>query len=72
VYGVAGYTLEPASIIFNHDFAKALWGEADGYIIRAFKPNGNQIYGQEVPVYKVHLQRMVIADDPIAYLGKNI
>lgn len=46
------------AIIFNHDFAKALWG---GEI-------------QVVPAdpytrvnWKYHLQQMVIADDPIDY-----
>lgn len=45
---------------FNHDFAKALWGD----------------YTNDVnyPQYswQYHLQNMVISDDPIAYLGANI
>lgn len=40
-------------IIYNHDFAKALWGE---------KPLG----------WRYHLQMMVVADDPIEYLGEHL
>lgn len=46
-------------IIFNHDFAKALWGE--GWNFDSTQPN-----------WEYHLQTMVIADNPIKYLGKNI
>lgn len=61
-------------IIFNHDFAKALWGEA----VLKFSPTdftGPEDFNKEffeLPAYKYHLQRMVIADDPIKYLGDNI
>lgn len=68
-----------APIIFNHDFAKALWGEErgenvkvnkDGSIspIKASKPFGMYV----IPAWQHHLQQMVIADDPIKYLGENI
>lgn len=50
----------PADIIFNHDFAKALW---PGQI------TGPGFFG---PLWYFHLQQMVIADDPIEYLGDNI
>lgn len=59
-------------LIFNHDFAKALWGEEAGYIIRFIHPNGNPYFGEEIPYYMTHLARMVIADDPIEYLGENL
>lgn len=61
------------ALIFNHDFAKALWGET--------KPLENGEYPPEVIMYKGkpmwhpwkhHLQNMVIADDPIAYLAENM
>jgi len=45
-------------ILFNHDFAKALWGN-------------KQIGNVWIP-YLWHLQQMVISDDPIKYLGENI
>lgn len=42
-------------VIFNHDFAKALWGEAP-----------------KRPGWQYHLQQMVVADDPIKYLGDSL
>lgn len=65
---------ELEGIIFNHDFAKALWGE------RRF-PVGSHYDGNsiETPItvdykstYLYHLQQMVIADDPIEYLRQNM
>lgn len=57
------------SLIFNHDFAKALWGVgtvsfeySDGSTTPEFPFNN----------WQYHLQKMVIADDPIKYLGENI
>lgn len=54
-----GHTI--TSLIYDHDFAKALWGEKN----------------KNWPLYKIkdfefHLQQMVISDDPIKYLGENI
>lgn len=48
-------------IIYNHDFAKALWGDGDG-----------QTIGHEPADWQYHLQQMVIAPDPIKYLGENL
>lgn len=72
-YGTkTGYML----LIFNHDFAKAIW-------VNSTLTNG-QVYLQslwsaydEYPSFdgepwQFHLQQMVIADDPIKYLGENI
>lgn len=55
------------SIIYSHDFAKALWGECTDWV--------EPIRGEyRVPQngYEHHLQQMVIADDPICYLGENL
>lgn len=54
-------------LMLDHDFAKALWGEelSDDFVMF---PDGED-YGE---VWKYHLQQMVIADDPIKYLGENI
>ena len=49
---------EVATIIFNHDFARALWGDAT-------RDNGYMDW-------EWHLQEMVIADDPIEYLSKHM
>jgi len=56
------------SVIFSHDFAKALWGD-EGFTttgLKCDKHPGVQRYWQ------YHLQQMVIAEDPIKYLGENI
>lgn len=61
------------SIIFNHDFAKALWGDelqfpfAHWMRYRKIDHQDNRI-----PAWQHHLQQMVIADDPIEYLGENV
>jgi len=52
---------QPFETIFNHDFAKAFWGEHDNQMAMTAQPN-----------WQYHLQQMVIADDPIKYLGENI
>ena len=91
------YYCDIEHIIFNHEFAKALWGDRRGiekyglytegqldeYIsVEEYESlpddekedKGWQYYA---PFYKhsgwqYHLQQMVIADDPIKYLGDNI
>lgn len=62
------------TIIFNHDFAKALWGEMPvhmGYRKKSFKPEEYELR-DTLPMWQVALQQMVIADDPIKYLGANL
>jgi hypothetical protein len=65
-------------VIFNHEFAKALWSErrvmthkeqADAGV------NGLLADGRMIdltqPGWEHHLQNMVLAEDPIAYLGEH-
>lgn len=64
---------ELEGIIFNHDFAKALWG--GDKVLMGSAPNhleedGTLWLGGEL--WKYHLQHMVIADDPIKYLGEHL
>ena len=55
----------PADIIFNHQFAKAFFGEEPYY-----RFDGDTL---DTPKqWQYHLQQMVIAEDPIKYLGENI
>lgn len=62
-------------VIFSHDFAKALWGEE---LIALKMENGEllltekerRVASEAACVY--HLQEMVIADDPIQYLGQHL
>lgn len=56
-----------SDFIFNHDFAKALWGE---WSREELKAEYHNIY--ELEPWQYHLQQMVIAEDPIKYLGENI
>jgi len=59
------------AILYNHDFAKALWGE---HIIETgdIEVINNAEFLIEFSAWQYHLQQMVIADDPIKYLGENI
>jgi len=54
---------QPRSFIFNHDFAKALWGEN-----RSHYKYGNPVDIKDAG-WELHLQQMVISPDPIKYLG---
>jgi len=87
-------------IIFNHDFAKALWKPEYDYELICSKCNATynwwgrietkkygfppskfcgadgsglkKVAGKTYETYRRHLQQMVVADDPIKYLGENI
>lgn len=60
-----------SDIIFNHDFARALWGGGSGYINAA--PVGSPaVKPVWISPYKFHLMQMVISEDPIKYLGENM
>ncbi len=69
--------LEP--LIFDHDFAKALWGEEDVDLIsgklhkwKEYLPYGVIETAWVRPAWQYHLQMMVIAEDPIKYLGEHL
>ena len=71
---------DPTVVIFNHDFAKALWGEAehtaeipsDDYDARDCDNCHGSWINKPYSCWEYRLQQMVIADDPIKYLGENI
>lgn len=72
---------ERTALIFNHDFAKALWGEKPYHhmMVMGKKSKGPGYEGRRsvksTPEYcnwQHHLQQMVIAYDPIAYLGEHM
>lgn len=61
-------------VIYNHNFAKALWGDSTAYVdaraaVGKLDPRHDVMAGNG---WQYHLQQMVIADDPIKYLGENI
>jgi hypothetical protein len=65
--------------IFNREFARALWGEAPiafnaEYKIMQMDSELSEytVWHSSLPAWQFHLQQMVIADDPIEYLGKNL
>lgn len=56
-------------LIFDHAFAKALWGENENHR----KVIVGETDWRKWPLdWHHHLQQMVIAKDPIEYLGHNI
>lgn len=65
---------EYESLIFNQDFAKALW--KDEPIIDEeyyFHRNGKlEFGGNRKAGWAWHLQQMVIADDPLKYLADHL
>ncbi|SIC58911.1 hypothetical protein [Mycobacteroides abscessus] len=61
--------VDPELFIFNHDFAKALWG--DGRDKEGKVPIGDFRWYMG-PYWQYHLQQMVIADDPIKHLGEHL
>ena len=65
-----------SSLLFNHDFARALWGEElhhETFIIP--KELSRRFAGTNdlaiKPLWQYHLQQLVISDDPIQYLADN-
>lgn len=59
-------------VIYDKAFAKALWGEE--FIQNGWIPLGLTGRASKVMqvAWSVHLQQMVIAENPIKYLGENI
>ncbi len=57
------------TIIFDHGFAKALWGDSWANFIEG---QSGDLFSLQAPNWKGHLMNMVISVNPINYLGKNI
>lgn len=60
-------TVNVYAVIFDKEFAKALWGDGTGYTGGTGSPEFKPI-----PRWQSRLQDMVIADDPIKYLGEHM
>lgn len=76
------------AVIFNHDFAKALWGEVHEPDYSEFEYheeykvydgnryymtiNDQRVWDSRCTGWQYHLQQMVISEDPIKYLEENI
>jgi len=60
-------------IIYDQDFAKALWGDEEHGEEDYYSPKHNDCSGSSwLESWEYHLKEMVVADDPIKYLGENI
>lgn len=80
IVGVGGYDLEPFSIIFDHKFVKALFGEEDKWYTTACTCGGKGVHITDDTHsldcarvksnrgFKYHLQNAVIDEDSITYL----
>lgn len=64
-------TYTPDQILFNHNFAKALWGETKDFV-ELGKTFESGVVTVAIDGWQYHLQQMVIAEDPIEYLGENM
>lgn len=66
--------LDVKRLIFNHDFAKALWGEDPAmFAMEDIKKDElGKVYMPGLTWWQYHLQQMVIAEDPIKYLGEHL
>ncbi len=67
LYGIPTYPI----IIFNKQFAKALWG--DKFINPEMRDDkGSKVIAFQQTAWRHHLRQMVISDNPIKYLEENI
>ena len=59
-------------IIFNHDFAKAFWGEQINGTRKELinPPNNYRTYKVHIPAWQYHLQQMVLEGEPLKYIEK--
>lgn len=75
-YNFRSYPENYRLFIFNHDFAKALWGETqvtDRLWQKLDEPtdNGREYLLNVKPAWQYHLQQLAIAENRIAYLREN-
>jgi hypothetical protein len=68
----------PKDVIYSHNFAKALWQKTQ-YFIEDDQQlwRGSSCCSESCAIFdgeawQWHLQQMVIADDPIEYLGRQL
>ena len=59
------------ALIYDNDFAKALWGETPRNLW-ADTEDGGIKYKGKIPDWQYHLQQMVIADDVFEYFRECI
>lgn len=77
-HGNKFYQFSPYQVVYDHEFAKALWGDRpEEYLTFAALSASN--HSEEnidtrglLPFWQYRLMEMVIAADPIAYLGQHL
>ena len=70
--GMGNGNPEYEELIYNKDFAQVLWGEEELKYHELEYPEQQPLQTLKRPLWQYHLQNMVIADDPIEYLGNNL
>jgi hypothetical protein len=61
---------DASRIIYDHDFAKALWGDKPEHYADEYEPtSGGQLHWYH---WEYMLAEMVISEDPIKYLSENM
>jgi len=68
-------TMSYQEVIFNHDFAKAFWGEElreiDCYDLPNFETEDSQgAHSYSLPAWQYHLQQLALAEEPLKYLER--
>ena len=65
--------IESSKVIFNHDFAKALWGEYETLEDHCtLMDSPVEFYDFGGPQWAYHLMQAVISKDPIAYMYSTV
>ena len=59
------------NILFNHDFAKAIWGEESTCTCCASTSGMCTCEWNVLPCYQYHLTQAVISDDLLTYFWEN-
>lgn len=65
-------TTDLYGLIFSHGFAKAFWGEQIASSIAMLFGDVRLSEGLTGPAWKIHLQQMVLQENPIDYLKRFI
>lgn len=72
------YKISLFAVIFDHSFARAIWGESEVGLFENDKwydlpvENDSMFPITIIGNWQYHLQQMVVSPDPIKYLSENI
>lgn len=68
--------IDAERILYDHDFAKALWGDVPNDWREAnmicYPAHRSFEKPEAVPLWQYHLQQAVISEDPIGYMYKEV